>query len=248
MELSERVLKAAAVMIEPPGTDEVTRRLSVVRNRIESAGGDSARVKVVAVTKGFTVRAVQAAVEAGICDIGENYAQEMLEKVAALAEPSEGARTLRAREGLCWHYLGSIQRRRVKDIAGVVRLWQTVSRLEEGEAIARRCAAARVLVEVETTGIPGRNGCSPAMVAGLVHSLGDLDLEVDGLMTIGPPGDLDGSRRAFRTTATLGHDLGLRELSMGMSDDLEVAVEQGATMVRVGRALFGEREPREPGR
>ncbi|MGH9018653.1 MAG: alanine racemase, partial [Acidimicrobiales bacterium] len=134
-----------------------------------------------------------------------------------------------------------VQRRRVRDLAPVVGCWQTLARLVEGEEVARRAPGAAVLVEVETTGGPGRNGCPPGDVPGLVRSLRACDLDVRGLMVVAPAGPPAEARSAFRTTAALAAELGLGELSMGMSEDLEVAVEEGATMVRLGRALFGPR-------
>ena len=105
-----------------------------------------------------------------------------------------------------------------------------------------------MLVEVETSGRPGRNGCTPALVPALVRHLQTLDLDVGGLMVVAPPGPPEEARAAFRTTARLAADLGLAELSMGMTGDLEVALEEGATMVRVGRALFGPRPGATPAR
>jgi hypothetical protein len=104
-----------------------------------------------------------------------------------------------------------------------------------------------VLVQVDVTGGAGRNGCPPAEVPDLVAALRAEDLTVDGLMVVGPPGPPEGSRAAFRRVADLADRLDLAERSMGMTDDLEVAVSEGSTMVRVGRALFGDRPPRPGG-
>jgi hypothetical protein len=217
-------------------------RVAALRRRIEDAGRDPAGVRVVAVTKGFAAGAVEAARAAGLYDIGENYADEFLAKVRDMAPASGGASN--ADEGsppTRWHYLGAIQRRRVRMLAPVVSCWQTVCRVSEGEAIAARAAGATVFVEVETTGIPGRNGCAPSEVPALVTSLRGAGLDVRGLMTVGPPGPPEESRPSFRITAELARELGLPEVSMGMTDDLEVALSEGSTMLRVGRALFGER-------
>jgi len=226
---------AARALAPAPPPDVVAARVAALCVRIEDVGRDPAGVRIVAVTKGFTASAVDAARAAGLYDIGENYANEFLAKVAAVSEPSSGAPETR------WHYLGAVQRRRVRALAPVVSCWQTLCRVAEGETIARHAPGAAVLVEVETTAIPGRNGCAPAEVGALVASLRATGLDVRGLMTVGPPGPPEGSRPAFRVTAALAHDLGLSEVSMGMTDDLEVAVSEGSTMVRVGRALFGER-------
>lgn len=225
----------------PGGADgpfDVAAGVARVRRRISDAGGDPARIRVVAVTKGFGHEAVLAALAAGVVDVGENYAQELLAKDAAVRDASE------VDPGIRWHFLGAVQRNKVAALAPVVACWQTVARVVEGDAIARRHGGAAVLVEVDTTGAAGRNGCHPADVPDLVSALRAFDLDVRGLMTVAPPGPEDVRRRAFKEVAALADDLGLVERSMGMSDDLEIAVAEGSTMVRVGRALFGDRPPR----
>ena len=221
-----------------PPPELVEARLAEVRARIARAGRDPAQVRVVAVTKGFGPDAVCAALDAGVRDIGENYASELTAKADALG------RTRADADQVSWHYLGAVQRRRVRDLAPVVSWWETVARPSEGEAIAARAPHAVVLVEVDTTGLAGRNGVAPDGVGDLVAHLGRLGLDVRGLMTVAPMGAPEAARPGFRTTAGLARDLGLAEVSMGMTADLEVALEEGATMVRVGRALFGERPPR----
>jgi uncharacterized pyridoxal phosphate-containing UPF0001 family protein len=202
-----------------------------VRRRIEAAGGDPGAVRVLPVTKGFGADAVAAVMAAGCQDVGENYAQELLRKAGAL----EGAAPR-------WHFLGRVQRNKVARLAPVVDCWQGVARATEGAAIARHRPGAQVLVEVETTGSPGRNGCAAAEVPALVTALGGEGLSVQGLMTVAPAtDDVDAVRRSFRTVRELADRLGLPERSMGMTDDLETAVQEGSTMVRVGRALFGPR-------
>ncbi len=232
----------ARVLATPPPADIVTARVVALRHRIEDAGRDPAAVHIVAVTKGFTAGAVDAARAAGLYDIGENYADELLAKIAALS-PAPAGSSAGAGEPppTRWHYLGAIQRRKVRALAPVVSWWQTVSRASEGTAIAARAAGAIVLVEVSTTDIPGRNGCPPSEVPALVSSLRSDGLDVRGLMVIGPPGPPEASRPSFRVTAELARELGLPEVSMGMTDDLDVALSEGSTMLRVGRALFGER-------
>ncbi len=217
-----------------PSSEEVARRLAAVHDRIAGAGGDPARIRVVAVTKGFGPEAVRAALGAGLCDLGENYAAELLAKAAATgAEPAGAA-------GPVWHFLGAVQRNKVAHLAPVVGLWQSVAREAEGARIARFAPGAPILVQVETTGLPGRNGCPPGDVPGLVARLRDLGLGVRGLMAVAAPGP-DAARTAFRSVGLLADDLGLEERSMGMTDDLEDAVAAGSTMVRIGRALFGPR-------
>jgi len=184
------------------------------------------------VTKGFGADAVEAALAVGLRDIGENYAQELVAKHAVLG--SAPAR---------WHFLGSVQRNKVRVLAPLVDYWQGVARLREGAEIARRAPGATVLVEMDTTGQPGRNGCAPGEVAELVGALGGLGLNVAGLMTVAST-DPEVAARGFRSVRETADRLGLRERSMGMTDDLELAVAEGSTMVRVGRALFGDRPPR----
>lgn len=195
-----------------------------------AAGGDPAGVRIVAVTKGFGPEAVAAAVAAGLLDVGENYAQELLGKVPGL-DPGVAPR---------WHFLGRVQRNKVPALAPLVHCWQGIARVVEGEAVARRRSGAEVLVEVDLTGQSGRNGCPPEAVPALVADLGSLGLEVRGLMTVAPPGP-GRARPAFRTVRALADRLDLAERSMGMSGDLEDAVAEGSTMVRVGQALFGPR-------
>jgi uncharacterized pyridoxal phosphate-containing UPF0001 family protein len=184
-------------------------------------------VRVIAVTKTFGPEAVVAAREAGLADVGENYAAELVDK----APGPEGTR---------WHFLGAIQRNKVRTLAPLVDLWQSVSRAAEGERIVQFAPGAALLVQVEASGLPGRNGCDPDQVPLLVADLQSLGLEVRGLMTVAPP-EPAGAQAAFATVARLADQLGLPERSMGMTDDLEAAVAAGSTMVRIGRALFGAR-------
>jgi len=219
-----------------PSPEGVEAALGDVRARIEAAGADPAVVRVVAVTKGFGADAVEAALAVGLRDIGENYAQELVAKHAALG-------TAPAR----WHFLGTVQRNKVRVLAPLVDCWQAVARLPEGAEIARRAPGATVLVEMDTTGQPGRNGCAPGEVDGLVGALGGLGLDVAGLMTVAST-DPEAAARGFRSVREMADRLGLHERSMGMTDDLELAVAEGSTMVRVGRALFGDRPPRRDDR
>ncbi|MEO6121811.1 MAG: alanine racemase, partial [Acidimicrobiales bacterium] len=213
-------------------TGTVAGRLAEVRRRIEVAGGGRA-VRVVAVTKGVAADLVAAALHAGVSDFGENYAEELLAKAAVVVP------VVAPVESSCrWHFLGAVQRRKVRDLAPTVACWQSVDRLSAGQEIARRAPGATVLVQVEITGRPGRNGCAPDQAATLVERLRETGLNVAGLMAVGDRSD---PRPGFRRLADLGRRLELAELSMGMSDDLEVAVNEGSTIVRVGRALFGPR-------
>jgi pyridoxal phosphate enzyme (YggS family) len=226
---------------EDPTAADVAVRLEQLRERIAAAGGDPAQVTVVAVTKGLGPAAVAAATEAGLGDIGENYAQGLLAKRDALP-PGITVR---------WHLIGPVQRNKVKALAPAVHLWQAVDRLAAGRAIAVHAPGAAVLVEVNTGGELSKAGCRPEEAAGLVEDLRALGLDVRGLMTVAPAGGPDAARPAFASLARLRARLGLRELSMGMTSDLDAAVAEGATIVRVGTALFGPRPvrstPRRPG-
>ena len=211
---------------------DVVANLEWVRDRIAGAGGDPDRVKVLAVTKGHGLDAVRAALAAGLVDIGEDRAHELLAKADELDDGS-----------VRWHFVGQLQRNKVRQIAHLVHLWQSVDRLRLGEEISKRSPGASVLVEMNLTDDPNRGGAAPGLVPGLVDGLRDLALQVEGLMAVGPMGPDDAVRAAFRTVRALADELQLPERSMGMSDDLELAVEEGSTMVRVGTALFGPRFP-----
>lgn len=210
---------------------EVAARLRAVRERIEAAGGDPARVAVVGVTKGFDATVVPVAEAAGLHDLGESYAQEMVTKV-----PVAGA-------GTRWHWVGRLQRNKVRQVADAVALWHSVDRAALGAEIARRAPGAAVLVQVNTSGEGSKGGCAPADAAALVADLAAEGLDVRGLMTIAERGR-DEARRCFRQLRGLADDLGLPERSMGMSGDLDEAVAEGATIVRVGTDLLGPRSPR----
>ena len=211
-------------------------RLAGIRSRIEVAAPDPSAGTLMAVTKGFGPEAPRTAVAAGLTGVGENYADELVAKAHALADDPGPAPE--------WHFLGAVQRNKVPRLAPLVACWQGVARLAEGRAIAARRPGVRVLVQVDVAGLPGRGGVPPAEVADLVAALRDEDLDVAGLMAVGPPGAPEDARSGFRAVRLLADDLGLPERSMGMTDDLEVALSEGSTMVRVGRALFGDRPPR----
>jgi uncharacterized pyridoxal phosphate-containing UPF0001 family protein len=197
-------------------------------------------VRVVGVTKGFGPDAVRAALDAGLRDLGENYAAELVAKAGARASRGGGDGGEDTGRPVVWHFLGAIQRNKVAELAPVVGVWQSVAREVEGARIARFAPGATVMVQVDVTGRAGRNGCPPDGVGGLVGRLRALDLDVVGLMTVAAPGRA-AAETAFGEVARLADGLGLKERSMGMSDDLEPAVAAGSTMVRIGRALFGER-------
>jgi pyridoxal phosphate enzyme (YggS family) len=224
--------------------EDVAVRLTAVRERLADAAGRAGRpasdVRLVVVTKGVPPPVVQAALDAGATDLGESKAQELLAKAPELVLPGDapnpgGQPT--------WHFIGRLQRNKVAALAPLVDLWQSVDRLELGRAIAGRAPGASVLAEVNVADDPAKAGVAPDEAPALVDGLRSAGLAVDGLMTV-PAAGRD-PRPAFAALAALADRLGLAEVSMGMSDDFELAVEEGATIVRVGRAIFG---PRPQGR
>lgn len=221
-----------------PAPDLVARvatGLAHVRERIAAAGGDPAQVSIVAVTKGFGPEAIAAALANGLDDVGENYAQEAVAKLAALGPT--GARV---------HFVGHLQSNKVRALAPLVHLWQTVDRASIAEALARRVPGARILVQVNVSDEPQKGGCPPGGTAALVEHARTLGLHVEGLMTVGRTGEPAGARPGFALLRSLCDRMALTVCSMGMTDDLEVAVSEGATMVRVGSALFGMRPSVRP--
>jgi PLP dependent protein len=196
-----------------------------------------AQVTLIAVSKTQPPEAIREAYAAGQRDFGENYAQEWRGKAEALADLAE----------LRWHFIGGLQTNKVKYLAGKVAYVHTVDREELARELSRRLvqrgAAARVFLEVNVAGEASKEGCAPGDVPQLAAAVAALPgLELAGLMCIPPPAD--DPRPHFRTLRALRDRLGLRELSMGMSADWPVAVEEGATFVRIGTAVFGARPPR----
>ena len=206
----------------------------------QAIGGWTHHVRIVAVTKTHGPEAVRAAVAVGLTDIGENRVQEALEKQDALAD-------VRAD----WHLIGTLQRNKARHAVGRFALIHSVDRLDLAAELDRRAVEGSrqaVLVQVNCSDEPQKGGAEPAGVPALLEALGGLArLEVRGLMTMSAlTDDVAEQRRAFRRLRELrdaaeraGHRL--PELSMGMSGDFPVAVEEGATMIRIGTLLFGER-------
>ena len=224
---------AAAAAARRPARSELASRFEVVKSRVEAAGGGRP-VKIVAVTKGFGPDVVRDAIQLGLVDIGENYAQSLVSKAEALEE------------NVCWHFLGAPQTNKISRLSRFVSVWEAVDRQRAGEVIARRSPGAAVFVEVNVTGEARRAGCRPVEAPQMVDSLRNLGLDVRGLMVVAPAGDPAATRTAFSRIAKLNAELELDELSMGMSDDYEEAVRAGATTVRLGRALFGSRPGNAP--
>jgi hypothetical protein len=206
----------------------VAANLAAVRARLPAG------VTLVAVSKTQPPEAIREAYEAGQRDFGENYAQEWREKADALADLA----------GLRWHFIGGLQTNKVKYLVGRVAYVHTVDREPLARELSRRFAAAgaavRVFLEVNVAGEAAKAGCAPDDAPRLAEAVRALPgLELVGLMCI-PPAEGD-PRPHFRALRALRDRLGLAELSMGMSGDWPAAVEEGATFVRIGTALFGAR-------
>jgi pyridoxal phosphate enzyme (YggS family) len=206
----------------------IGERLAAIRARVPEG------VRLVAVSKTQPAAAIREAYAAGQRDFGENYAQEWREKADALADLAD----------LRWHFIGALQTNKVKYLAGRVHAIHTVDRVELAREISKRFAAkgavARVFLEVNTGGEHTKAGCAPEAAPALAEAVRALPgLAVAGLMAIPPPEE--DPRPHFRLLRALRDRLGLRELSMGMSADWPIAIEEGATLIRVGTAIFGER-------
>lgn len=221
--------------------DTIAASLAQVQARIAAAcrraGRPDGDVQLLAVSKLQPAALIRAAHAAGHRDFGENYAQELRDKAAELADLD-----------LRWHAIGPLQSNKVKYVARHAASFHALDRLE----VARELSARRqgdpieVYVEVNIAGEDQKHGVPPADAPALVAQARELPgLRLVGLMCMPPQGDADWqpehSRPWFRALRELAHGLGLRGLSMGTTDDFEVAIEEGATVVRVGRSIFGER-------
>tara|TARA_B100000700_G_C14934798_1_gene803705 strand:+ start:295 stop:963 length:669 start_codon:yes stop_codon:yes gene_type:complete len=192
-------------------------------------------VRIVAVTKGFGVQAVIAANRAGVDDIGENYAQEMVAKKEMLANVNPDSKPR-------WHFIGNLQRNKVKKISSHVFLWQSVNSIPLGEEIIKRCKEPQLLIQVNMTGAKNQGGLPPSEAPAFVERLRGIDVNILGLMTIGDHGDREATLKHFQNLRTMANSLDLPECSMGMSNDYDLAIEAGATILRLGTAIFGNRD------
>jgi len=200
------------------------------------AGRDPAGVTIVAAAKTVPAERVRVAVAAGIRVVGENRVQEAEAKIPLV-------------DGVEWHFIGRLQRNKARRAVGLFELIHSL----DGEALAdaldrlgaERGRPVRALVEVNLGGEASKGGIEPGQLGPFLDRLaGRAGLRIEGLMTVPPPADTaEGSRRYFAELRALAERHRLPQLSMGMSDDFEVAVEEGATLVRVGTAIFGARVP-----
>jgi pyridoxal phosphate enzyme (YggS family) len=216
----------------------VAANVAAVRERMANAAARCGRraeeIVLVAAAKTRSAAEIDAAIAAGIADVGENYVQEA------------AARKAEVRGSACWHMIGRVQRNKARKAVETFTIIQSVDSLALGAVLARlgeeRGEPVRILIEVNLGGEATKGGVVPDQVEELAARLRQLrGLAVEGLMTVPPPGTPESVRPLFRSLRALAEQLRLRELSMGMTGDFETAIEEGSTMVRIGRAIFGER-------
>ena len=221
-------------------------RLTIVQARIGAAaykaGRDASSIRLVLASKTQPSEAIRAAYHAGARDFGENYVQEAIAKRADLADLTE----------IRWHLIGHLQTNKAQTAASAFSLIHSLDSVRLAEALARAQPSPRVhaLIEVNLGGEASKTGVAPDGVAAILDAA-DEKIEIDGLMAIPPPApSAEAARHYFARLREMRDSLAtqsgyaLSELSMGMTDDFEVAIEEGATIVRIGRAIFGERESR----
>lgn len=224
--------------------DRIEQNLRIVRDRTANAcaraGRDPSGVLLVAVTKTFSAPVVSRAFELGIRDIGENRVQELRQKAEEVSVPVQ------------WHLIGHLQSNKAKIAARICRMIQTVDSAELAQKLSAEAQGLgkelEILIQVNIGGEEQKSGVEPSSAAALARAVHDLPhLCLRGLMMIPPMADAERTRGYFRTARELRDHLcvdfpGMTELSMGMTDDYEIALQEGATILRLGRALFGERE------
>jgi pyridoxal phosphate enzyme (YggS family) len=230
---------------QDPSGSEIAARLAEVRRRIEEAAAHAGRaagsVRLLAVSKTKPLEAIRAAYAAGQRDFGESYAQELGQKAEALRDLA----------GIRWHFIGRLQRNKARAVVQAASTVQTLDRVELVAELGRRAtaigASVQAFVEVNVAGEASKGGCAPGEVEALLAAIrAQPSLTAVGLMTIPPEtADPEGARPFFAALRSLrdrhGGAAALPELSMGMTHDFAVAVAEGATLVRVGTAIFGAR-------
>jgi len=224
--------------------EALPERLAQVRAEVARVAAQP--VAIVAVTKGFGTEAIRAALAAGIADIGENRVQEAVQKQEELGAGSQEL-------GIRWHLIGHLQRNKAKVVPGRFELVHSVDSIELATELDRRAQAPlRVLLQVNVAREPQKSGCTPEEARPLARHIAALgNLRLEGLMTLAPfTDDVDVQRRTFRGLRVLRDTIKKEEgiwlptLSMGMSGDYATAVQEGATVIRLGTALFGPRVER----
>ena len=210
-------------------SEEIKERLQVINKIIDAKAQNP--VTLIGVTKGFTHEEVNIASELGIKNFGENYAQELLTK-NPLVDPE-----------ISWHYIGQLQSNKIRKISHLVDVWHSVTSLKLAREIHKRNDQAQILLQVSLMGPSNSKGFEVEQLPQLISELRDMNIDISGLMTMGVPGDMVATRVVFKELRKLADTFELPECSMGMSDDFEIALESGASMIRVGSAIFGNRRP-----
>ena len=227
---------------------QLKETVPVVRERIDAAlarAGRDDEVRIVAVTKGHPMEAAEAAVRAGLTDLGENRVGEMAGKVEAVG-----------RDAARWHMIGHLQRNKARDAVPLFDVIHSVDSMRLARKLSKEAVRAETVVrgymQVNVSGEESKGGFGPRNAVESLEAIAELEaVEIHGLMTMAPYTDDEGVLRdTFRRTRELldrcrqeaPGTLSGRELSMGMSNDFEIAIEEGATCVRLGTVLFGERE------
>lgn len=221
-------------MIDP---EAVASNAEVIRQRIAEVGADPDAIELIAVTKGFGAEAIIAARQAGFEVVGESYAQELIQKwPAVVAELGSDTPTV--------HFIGGLQKNKIRKLADIVGVWQSVDRSSVAAELAKRQPGATVFVQINVSGSAAQGGCPIQKGATFVEECRVLGLDVAGCMAIGPQGDDQTVRDGFDLAARFADEHALAIRSFGMTGDLEHAVTAGSTMVRIGTALFGARPSR----
>lgn len=228
--------------------ETIADNIRAVRQRIDDAcrraGRNPNEVTLIAVTKAFDSTRITEAVREGVCDIGENFVKELLQKREQVLDGN-----------IRWHFIGHVQTNKVKSLVEVVHLIHSVDSYRVAQEVEKRASKVSrtvdVLLEINTTGEATKYGVPPEEAKALVKKIAPFEhVRIRGLMTIGPfSPDPEESRPCFRKLRELSESIAaqsienveMTHLSMGMTNDFEVAVEEGATLVRLGTALFGPR-------
>ena len=210
-------------------SEEIKERLQEINKIIDAKAQNP--VTLIGVTKGFTHEEVNIASELGIKNFGENYAQELLTK-NPLVDPE-----------ISWHYIGQLQSNKIRKISHLVDVWHSVTSLKLAREIHKRNDQAQILLQVSLMGPSNSKGFEVEQLPQLISELRDMNIDISGLMTMGVPGDKVATRVVFKELRKLADTFELPECSMGMSGDFEIALESGASMIRVGSAIFGNRRP-----
>jgi hypothetical protein len=222
-----------------PAIDTLRERLAAVRERIARAAGrarrDPAEITLLAVTKVFPAKVIREAYELGLRQFGENYVQEFERKAPEVADLAEAR----------FHLIGHLQSNKSKKAAELFQVIQTVDSPKLARRLNDAGRALDVMLEVKLSEEDAKSGADPAALLELIEGVrACANLRLLGLMTMPPwTEDPEASRPYFRRLREVAERHGLPQLSMGMSHDLEAAIEEGATCVRVGTALFGKRNP-----